>query len=61
MDGLLRSVGDGITGLVGGAIDAIRSALGGIGDALATALPAGVLPVLAVAGALVLLWLVFKR
>ena len=61
MDGLLRSVGDGLTGLVGGAVDAIGSAIAGIGDALDTALPAGALPVIGIAGALVLLWLVLKR
>ena len=61
MDGLLRSVGDGLTGLVGGAVEAIESAMAGVGDALGTALPAGLLPVLGVAGALVLLWLVLKR
>ncbi len=41
MDGLLRSVGDGITGLVGGALDAIGSAIAGIGTALGAALPTG--------------------
>jgi hypothetical protein len=61
MDGLLRSIGDGLTGLVGGAVEAIETALAGIGDALATAVPAGLLPVLVVAGVLVLLWLVLKR
>lgn len=61
MDGLLRSVGDGITGLVGGAIDAIGAALAGIGNSMGAALPPFALPVIAVAGGLVLLWLVFKR
>jgi hypothetical protein len=61
MDGLLRSIGDGLTGLVGGAVDAVGSAIGGIGEALGAALPAGALPVIGIAGALVLLWLVLKR
>lgn len=41
MDGLLRSVGDGITGMVGGALAAIQAALQGIGTALANAIPGG--------------------
>ena len=61
MDGLGRSVGNGISGLVGGAIDAIGAALSGIVHVLDTALPAGALPVLGIAGALLLLWLVLKR
>ena len=43
MDGLLRSVGNGITGLVAGAFDAIGSALRGIVDAGERALPNGIL------------------
>jgi hypothetical protein len=61
MDGLLRSIGDGLTGLVEGALAAIGGALSGMVDALAAALPAGSLPVLGVAGALLLLWLILKR
>ncbi len=61
MDDLVRSVGNGIAGLVGGAVDAIGAALAGIGDALSRALPAGTLPVLALLGAVLLLWLVLKR
>jgi len=61
MDGLGRSVGEGITGLVGGALDGIGAALSGMINALGTALPAGALPVIAIAGGLILLWLVFKR
>ena len=61
MDGLGRSVGNGISGLVGGAIDAIGAALSGMVHALGTALPAGALPVLGIAGAVLLLWLVLKR
>jgi hypothetical protein len=49
MDGLVRSVGDGISGLVGGAISAIAAALAGIGDALTSAIPPGLLPVAGVA------------
>lgn len=43
MDGLLRSVGDGISGLVGGAIDAIGAALRGVVAAGERALPGGLL------------------
>ena len=60
MDGLLRSIGDGITGLVGGALDAIGAALGGIGGAHGAALGPFANPV-AIGGALVLAWLVLKR
>jgi len=48
MDGLARSVGDGIAGLVAGAVDAIGAALGGIIAALSSAVPAGALPVIGV-------------
>ncbi len=61
MDGLLRSVGDGISGLVSGALAAIGSALQGMVDAVSSALPAGVLPVLGVGLALLVLWLIVKR
>jgi hypothetical protein len=61
MDGLARSVGDGITGLVGGAFDAIGSALRGIVAAGEQALPGGLLWavvfVVLVAGA----WTLAKR
>ncbi len=61
MDGLGRAVGDSIGGLFGGVTDAIGGALSGAVDALSTALPAGALPVVAIAGGLLLLWLLFKR
>jgi hypothetical protein len=61
MDGLARSVGDGITGLVGGAFAAIGAALRGIVAAGEQALPGGLLWavvfVLLVAGA----WTLAKR
>lgn len=60
MDGLLRSIGDGITGLVGGALDAVGAALSGMGQAAGSALGPFAIPV-AVGGALVLAWLVLKR
>ena len=60
MDGLLRSIGDGISGLVGGAIHAIGAALGGIGGALGAALGPFAIPV-AVGGVLLVAWLVLKR
>jgi hypothetical protein len=61
MDGLARSVGDGITGLVGGALAAIGQALSGMVDALSTAVPAGVLPVVGIALVVVVLWRVIRR
>ena len=61
MDGLGRAIGDGIGGLVGGAVDAVGSAISGAIGALGAALPAGALPVIGIAAALLLLWLVFKR
>ena len=61
MDGLSRSVGDGISGLVGGSLQAIGAALDGMVGALSAALPSGALPVLAVGAGFVLLWLVFRR
>lgn len=61
MDGLLRSVGNGITGLVSGAFDAIGGALRGIVDAGNQALPGGlfwaVIFVVLVVGA----WTLAKR
>ena len=61
MDGLGRAVGNGITGLVGGAFDAIGAALRGIVDAGERALPNGllwaVIFVLLVVGA----WTLVKR
>jgi hypothetical protein len=61
MDGLGRTVGDGIGGLFGGVLDAIGAAISGTVDALGTALPAGALPVIGVAVLLLLLWLVLRR
>ena len=61
MDGLVRAVGDGITGLVGGSIAAIGDALGGMVAALGSALPPGALPIIGVVAAFVLLWLVIRR
>jgi len=61
MDGLGRAVGNGITGLIGGAFDAIGAALRGIVDAGERALPNGllwaVIFVLLVVGA----WTLVKR
>lgn len=61
MDGLGRAVGDGIGGLMGGALDSIGAALSGVVRSLETALPAGALPVIGIAGALLLLWLLLRR
>jgi hypothetical protein len=61
MDGLVRAVGDGITGLVGGSIAAIGDALGGMVAALGSALPPGALPIIGVVVAFVFLWLMIRR
>jgi hypothetical protein len=61
MDGFARSIGDGITGLVGGALSAIGQALSGMVDALSVALPAGLLPVLGIALVVVILWRVIRH
>lgn len=61
MDGLIRSVGNGISGLVGGAVDAIGAAFSGSLNALGAALPAGAMPVLGIAAVLLLLWFLFRR
>lgn len=60
MDGLVRSVGDGIAGLVGGAITAIWAALSGIIDALTSVIPPGLLPI-AVVGVIVLVVVMLIR
>lgn len=61
MDGLARSIGDGITGLVGGALAAIGQTLSGIVDSLSAALPAGAIPVLGVALLVLILWRIIRR
>ena len=61
MDGLARSIGDGITGLVGGALAAIGEALSGIVDSLSAVLPAGALPVLGIALLVLILWRMIRR
>jgi hypothetical protein len=61
MDGFVRSIGDGITGLVGGALAAIGQALAGIVDSLSAALPAGALPVLGITLFIMILWWVIRR
>jgi hypothetical protein len=61
MDGLIRSVGNGISGLVVGALDAIGAAISGTLNALGAALPAGAMPVLGIAAVLLLLWFLFRR
>jgi hypothetical protein len=61
MDGLGRAVGDGISGLVGGAINGIGAALSGVVDALGQALPAGGLPVIGIGLVLLFILAVIKR
>ncbi len=61
MDGLVRAVGDGITGLVGGSIAAIGDAIGGMVSALGAALPPGALPVIGVVAVLLFAWVILRR
>jgi hypothetical protein len=61
MDGLARSVGNGITGLVGGAFDAIGGALRGIVYSLNAALPGGLLAAVVFVVLVVLAWNLAKR
>jgi hypothetical protein len=60
MDGLARSVGDGISGLVGNAMQAITAGIAGIIAALEATVPGGLLAVGGVLGAALLL-LVLRR
>jgi hypothetical protein len=61
MDGLVQSVGDGVTGLIAGAFDTIGAALRGMVNAGNEALPGGLffvaLFVVALGGA----WVLAKR
>ena len=61
MDGLLKSVGNGITGLVAGAFDAIGAALRGILHAANTALPSGLLLLVVFIGVVAGGWFLLKR
>jgi hypothetical protein len=61
MDGLLRAIGDGITGFFGGAIGMVGSALGSMVHAIFTVVPPALAPVLGIGLGLLVLWLVFKR
>jgi hypothetical protein len=58
MGRLLESIGDGITGLVGGALHAALAAVQGIGSALVSAIPGGIMGVVAgLAAVVVIVWL----
>ena len=61
MDGLVRSVGNGITGLVSGAFDAIGGALRGIVASLNAALPGGMLAAVVFVVLIVVAWNLIKR
>ena len=61
MDGLGRSVGNGITGLVAGAFDAIGTGLRGIVDAGERALPNGLLWVVVFVVLVASAWTLAKR
>lgn len=61
MDGLAKSVGQGIGSLFGGAIDAIGGALTGMVEAAGRIIPNGLLPVVAITVIVVVGWLILKR
>ena len=61
MDGLARSVGNGIVGLVGGAFDAIGAALRGIVNSLNAALPGGMLAAVVFVVLVLVAWQLTKR
>ena len=61
MDGLIRSVGDGITGLISGAFDAIGAALRGIVNAGNQALPYGLFWLVIFVLVLAAAWTLAKR
>ena len=61
MDGLGRTIGGGISGLVAGAIAGIGTAVSGIVDSLSSVLPPGALPVIAVGLLLLFVWAVIKK
>ena len=61
MDGLGRTIGGGISGLVAGALAGIGAAVSGVIDSLNAALPAGALPVIAAGLLLLFVWAVIKR
>jgi hypothetical protein len=61
VDGLGRAVGDGISGLVSGALSGISAALSGMVDALSRALPSGALPVIGIGLLLLVVLAVVRR
>lgn len=61
MDGFVRSVGDGITGLVAGAFDVIGGTLRGLVDAGNRALPGGLFVVVIFVIVVVVGWSFAKR
>jgi hypothetical protein len=61
MDGFVRSVGDGITGLVSGAFDVIGGTLRGLVDAGNRALPGGIFVVVIFVLVVVVGWNFAKR
>jgi hypothetical protein len=61
MDGLFRSVGNGITGLVAGSFDVIGGTLRGMVDAGNRALPSGLFFVVVFVAVALLGWSLAKR
>jgi hypothetical protein len=59
--GLARAIGEGITGLVGGAFQAIGVAANAIFAMFQSILPGPWLPIVAIAVALALFWQFIKR
>jgi len=61
VDGLGRTIGGGISGLVAGAVAGIGTAISGIVDSLNAALPPMGLPVIVVGLLLLFVWAVIKK
>jgi len=61
MGDLVRTVGDGVAGLVGGSIDAISDAFDTIVGSLQQLLPGPLFPITMVAIAVFVFWWLFKK
>jgi hypothetical protein len=61
MDGLVRTIGSGITGLIAGAFDVIGTTLRGLVDAGSRALPGGLFFALVFAIVAIVGWNLAKR
>ena len=61
MGDLARTIGDGISGLVRGSIDALAAAFSTVVGALEQALPGPLLPIAVVGVIVVVFWWLFKK